>query len=254
VLIRGHHEFDGQFTQIPNSWLRDPAISLGAKGLIAQLMSHTPGWTVTMHGLATQNGCGKDRIRTYIRELTEAGYLSRSDEQRHTERGYLAGYDYVTQDPPSSGYPTKVQPTKVSPTKENPTHKNTIPKKTKLKKTNQVVLSAEFDRFWEIYPHRLGKGDARVAFDKAVSNHGLDTVMAGAKRFAEDPNLPPKQYIPRPATWLNQERWGDDLYPARELPKGQRPPAEGPGHRDWVKALHDLGEHFDCLPGEYGCK
>jgi hypothetical protein len=26
------------------------------------------------------------------------------------------------------------------------------------------------------------------------------------------------------------------------------------GPREWVKDLHDLGEHFECKPGEFGCK
>lgn len=217
MLIRGHHDFDNQFTQVPNSWLRDPSVSLGAKGLLAQLMSHTPGWSVSIQSLALQNNCGRDRIRTYIQELQGAGYLHRSEKQRHNEQGYLIGYDYTTQDPPSSGYPTKVQPTKVQPTKENPTLKKTIEKKTIEKKTSSV----EFDTFWEIYPSRLGKGEARVAFDKAVDKVGLESVMDGVRRLASDPNLPPKQYIPRPATWLNQERWGDDPYPERGGKKQQ---------------------------------
>jgi hypothetical protein len=33
-----------------------------------------------------------------------------------------------------------------------------------------------------------------------------------------------------------------------------KPPAEGPGKRAWVKALHDQGEHWECKPGEFGCK
>jgi len=215
-------------------------------------MSHRPGWSVTIHGLANQNGCGKDRIRTYIRELEQAGYLSRSKQQRHNEQGYLAGYDYVTQDPPLADYPTKVNPTEVSPTKVNPTLKKTIKKKNISK--NTIDLHTEFDKFWAIYPNRIGKGDARKAFFRACESHSVEKILAGVERFARDPNLPPKQYIPRGATWLNQERWDDDPYPARELPKGQKPNAEGPGYRDWVKALHDIGEHFDCLPGEFGCK
>ena len=32
------------------------------------------------------------------------------------------------------------------------------------------------------------------------------------------------------------------------------PPAEGPVARAWVKSLHDEGDHFECRPGEFGCK
>jgi hypothetical protein len=28
----------------------------------------------------------------------------------------------------------------------------------------------------------------------------------------------------------------------------------GPGRRVWVEQMHDLGEHFECRPGEFGCK
>ena len=27
-----------------------------------------------------------------------------------------------------------------------------------------------------------------------------------------------------------------------------------PKPRDWVRDLHDLGEHFECRAGEFGCK
>ena len=33
-----------------------------------------------------------------------------------------------------------------------------------------------------------------------------------------------------------------------------KPAADGPGRREWVRSLHDQGEHFECKPGEFGCK
>jgi len=33
-----------------------------------------------------------------------------------------------------------------------------------------------------------------------------------------------------------------------------KPPAEIPDARAWVRQMHDLGEHFECRPGEFGCK
>ena len=33
-----------------------------------------------------------------------------------------------------------------------------------------------------------------------------------------------------------------------------KPAAEGPGKREWAKQMHDIGEHFECRPGEFGCK
>lgn len=33
-----------------------------------------------------------------------------------------------------------------------------------------------------------------------------------------------------------------------------KPNADIPGYRDWVKGLHDIGEHWECRAGEFGCK
>jgi hypothetical protein len=38
------------------------------------------------------------------------------------------------------------------------------------------------------------------------------------RRYAADPNLPDKQFIPLPATWLNGDRWDDDPCPPRRDP------------------------------------
>lgn len=70
--------------------------------------------------------------------------------------------------------------------------------------------SGAFDDFWQIYPKKIGKEAARRAFTKAVRVAGLEPVMLGAKRYATDENLPERQFIPNPATWLNQGRWDDE--------------------------------------------
>jgi hypothetical protein len=124
----------------------------------------------------------------------------------------------------------------------------------------QQRLIQEFNSFWEIYPRKLGKGEAKGAFVKAVDKFGADVVLEGVTRFASDPNLPAPQFIPRAATWLNQERWDDEPYSAVDpasIPGVQKGVSKSPyvgGPREWVQDLHDLGEHFECKPGEFGCK
>lgn len=98
-LIRGHHSFDEKFTQIPNDWLRDPRLSLKAIGLLAQLMSHTPGWKLSIRSLARANGVGVATIKTAVLELEQFGYLSRSEKQAKDEDGKFADYVWTTQDP-----------------------------------------------------------------------------------------------------------------------------------------------------------
>ena len=208
-LIRGHHSFDDHFTQIPNDWLRDSRISLGAKGLLAQLLSHAPGWRISQENLAFANGVGRDAIRTLINELLEAGYLMRSEDRERNEKGYLGGYTYTTQDP--SG-----EPTLDKPTQDNPLHKNNISKKNNLKNNERIYSDLEFDSFWESYPKKVDKGAALRAFRRAIKNQDPAVVIAGAKAYAEDPNLPEKQFIKNPATWLNAEAWANGPLPKRK--------------------------------------
>jgi hypothetical protein len=118
-----------------------------------------------------------------------------------------------------------------------------------------------FDDFWESYPKHLQKGEARKAFYKAVQRVGdAQVIMDGLMRMTNDPNLPPKQFIPYPATWLNRDGWEDEPFPERDplsipgVSRGMKPPAEGPGRRQWVKSLHDQGEHWECREGEFGCR
>ena len=95
-LIRGHHSFDDHFAQIPNAWLRDSRLSLKAIGLLAQIMSHTPGWNMSIRALARANGTGQDTIKTAIMELEKHGYLTRSEKQKQNDDGTFADYDFVT--------------------------------------------------------------------------------------------------------------------------------------------------------------
>jgi hypothetical protein len=82
---------------------------------------------------------------------------------------------------------------------------------------NKNQLTKEFDIFWSIYPRRTGKQAAKASFEKAVKAVGLDKVMDGVRALANDPNLPAEQFIPNPATWLNQGRWDDDPYPPKHV-------------------------------------
>jgi len=79
----------------------------------------------------------------------------------------------------------------------------------------------QFARFWDAYPRRVGKGQARRAWAKAVKTNDPETIIEAASRFTalrgnEDP-----QFTAYPATWLNGERWTDTADP---LP----PAAPGP--------------------------
>lgn len=86
---------------------------------------------------------------------------------------------------------------------------------------------ARFDRFWRAYPRKVGKDAARKAFEKRKPDDGLLQAMVSA---IERQGLEAKckrgesQFVPHPATWLNEGRWQDEL------------PIESSGSSWWLPA------------------
>jgi len=71
-----------------------------------------------------------------------------------------------------------------------------------------------FDEFWEHYPRKIGKGEARKAFEKASKRvAAVDWIIAGAVRFEQflTVHATEQKFVPYPATWLNRDGWEDDL-------------------------------------------
>jgi hypothetical protein len=72
----------------------------------------------------------------------------------------------------------------------------------------------EFDLFWKSYPIKVGKAAAQKAWVKAIKVESADVIIAGAVRYAEDPNRHPS-FTAHAATWLNAHRWNDSPLPQR---------------------------------------
>lgn len=77
--------------------------------------------------------------------------------------------------------------------------------------------SAEFEQFWAAYPRKVGKKDALKAFKKVKVS--VDVLIAAVERQKQGQQWMKDdgQYIPNPATWLNQERWEDEVAPPRGI-------------------------------------
>lgn len=73
-----------------------------------------------------------------------------------------------------------------------------------------VDINASFDAFWTAYPRKVGKGQARTAWAKAIKAADPATITAAATRYATERAGADPKYTPHPATWLNGERWTDE--------------------------------------------
>ncbi|MDF2554164.1 MAG: hypothetical protein K0R60_59 [Microbacterium sp.] len=223
-------EFEGHFTQVPNEWVRDARLSRRARGLLVEIMSHRVGWHVTVAGLQKAGVEGRDAIKSALAELKEYGYLRVG--QSRGEGGRFNEVEYELQDPATGdgfsvtgGSAASGPPADGSAASGESTTKNTISSEDHLSGDHGLFSGDElveppapvptFAEFYLAYPRKVAKEDARAAFDKAVKRASAVEIVEAARRFAADPNLPPKQFIPHPATWLNRGSWEDEALPPR---------------------------------------
>lgn len=140
-------EKNHSYTVMANHHLRDERLSLKSKGLLSLILSLPDDWRISIEGMTQFSADGKDAIRSAIRELTDAGYITRA--QTHSEAGTFSGYDYIVHETPvaspSSGFPTMEKPTTEKPTTENPTTENPTQRNTERLSTNIPPIVPQSD-------------------------------------------------------------------------------------------------------------
>lgn len=209
---------DQPFAQIPRQAIRDRRINQNGFRLLAYLMSHQHGYELTYGQIERETGLGRWAINAAISNLKVLGWLEVA--RTKLPNGQFGAYAWYVMNPTSTsvGKPTLESPHMVEPTDNK--NKNKQENKT-IKKYPQAELEEAFEKFWDNYPRRVEKLAARRAFEKAYADYGA-TVVEGAERLAQDPNLPPKQFIPYPASWLNAGGWENEPYPERQLTKEEQ--------------------------------
>ena len=86
---------------------------------------------------------------------------------------------------------------------------NPIPVNTSCSPSASGVVDDSFASFWSAYPRKVGKGAAEKAWKRLKPD--LPTVLQAIDRArtTEQWRKDDGQFIPHPATWLNQRRWED---------------------------------------------
>lgn len=101
-------------------------------------------------------------------------------------------------------------PTKGTPKEQRRERQGNNINKNVLKNGNLLYID-HFDAFYKAYPRKVGKAPARKAFDKLkVTETMLSDIMTAIERDKASKQWQDRQYIPHPATWLNQRRWEDE--------------------------------------------
>lgn len=123
-------EKTNSYTVMSNHHLRNPDLTLKAKGLLSLMLSLPENWDYTLKGLSCICRENVDAIRTAVWELEKAGYITR--RQGRDEKGKMTAIEYTIYEFPQPPKPKKPvlenpisdNPTTEIPVSENPTQLN----------------------------------------------------------------------------------------------------------------------------------
>ena len=233
----------------------DKRLSWAARGLLVFLLGKPDNWQVSIANLINETAgsvrpSGRDAAYALLRELEQAGYVTRS--RPHKVEGTFAAFDYIvrespftesqevvplTENPEMVLSPLTAEPRTAEPLPANPLQ-TSIEVYQGLKESNKDggkpfcasvdaratvarqamsgSLADSFGRFWSAYPRKVKKVESERAWKKLNPDDTLLTTILSAIGAAKAGNEWRKdggQFIPYPATWLNGQRWHDELRP-----------------------------------------
>ncbi len=115
------------YTVMANHHLRNTALSLKAKGLLSLMLSLPEDWDYTTKGLARICRDGVDSICATVRELEDAGYITR--ERVRNRNGQLGSIEYTILEQPREIPPEPEKPERENPVQTNPVLDNPVLRK-----------------------------------------------------------------------------------------------------------------------------
>lgn len=113
-----------RFTQIPNEVLRDPNLSLKAKGLLGMLLSLPNDWCIYKTQLPQFTKDGRDSTSAAFNELIEEGFIAAI--RKVNSKGQFEGWNYIVYNERTVQIPdiTTEKPITENPISDNPISDN----------------------------------------------------------------------------------------------------------------------------------
>lgn len=158
-------------------------------------------------------------VRIHIKDMIAMGIVSESG-QRQCRSGYTIDYS-INLNIIHALQPTRSTPERGSPLNDIQPHPcmtfTPTPERGSGKPSIEPPLEPSllnikyFDEFYSEYPRKVGKGAARKAWAKAIKKADVHYIISSATCYAKTIVGTDQTFVPHPATWLNQERWEDEL-------------------------------------------
>lgn len=106
------------------------------------------------------------------------------------------------------------------------------------------ALRARFERFWSVYPRKIGKDAAwKVWLQRAPGDDLTEQILAAVDQQARSAQWTKDggQFIPHPRTWLSHGRWQDETESAAPNRR-----AVAPGRAEWRLECEALAHDPAC--------
>lgn len=178
-----HNRQKRNFTTLANAMLRNKSMSLKAKGLLAQLLSHTETWKITIKSLCMFNKEGRDAIENAIKELIIEGYMRQV--KFRDEKGKFDVEYYVSDnksDLTDAGFPQRTDQDGFSET-DNPQRTYHINKNINQEEQKRILSSLE-KYFGEMQSAGLSLSYIEKFFD-VIDDDDYDFVFERIKEILE---------------------------------------------------------------------
>jgi len=178
-------------------------------------------WPSYQH-IADQCEIDRSTVRRHIKQLAEQGLLR--IENREGPKGNSSNLYFLTlwgvgQNSTAVGLESTgvgAQPTGgVGPESTRTSHPSEPVNEPKPLCTPHPLEG--FEQFWKLYPKKKGRKDAAKAWVKLKPSEELQQTLItalGSHCVSDDWTKDGGRYVPNGATWLNGERWTDELKPA----------------------------------------
>lgn len=200
---------------------------------VGLILVHPDGWCFPLEVWKRWNPLASEIEQKRQDEADRKRHYRATQQSQRDETGTS---DVVPLGHPSASAVRPVQPEIKREIKKENTPSNGIAENGSSALPRATVSKPEddpdFGAFWASYPRRVAKQEAAVAYRKAKKTAAPEEILAGLKRCelawrAEGRNL---DKYPHASTWLNGQRWRDeldDVRPANGISHLRNLPLEG---------------------------
>lgn len=208
------------YTVMSNHHFKNRELSLKAKGLLSLILSLPDTWDYSIAGLVAICKESESSVVSALNELKNFGYLVvKKLYPNETKSGRIEYIYDIYEEPVNQGLEkqgVENQGVEVQGI-ENRGQLNTNQLNTNqsnTKELNTKHIEELFDKFWEVYPKKIGKKCAYNSFKKIKNlDEEFEKIIQVVEDLKQSKNWKKNngQFIPYPTTFLNQERWKDEV-------------------------------------------